>query len=182
MTSRRALSYIALWLLLTAYYMVGDRRSAGVDNVTLSPSAALPFGDIDVATVNTLMLESNDRRVRVERSGEGWQVVEPRNATVPSDLISALLFAVVGVPETRSVSLDETRITEFGLHDPAVRLTLGRTDGSDVRVSLGSRNPAGTAVYARREGVGEVVLLGLNAEYYVDLVMEAVANGPPGGT
>ena len=42
------------------------------------------------------------------------------------------------------------------------------------------RNPAQTAIYARREGSGEIVLAGLNVQYYFDLLMEAAAgNGRP---
>jgi hypothetical protein len=55
---------------------------------------------------------------------------------------------------------------------------LYQADGSVIRVLLGARNPAQTAVYARREGKPDVVLLGLNVQYYIELVIEALQRPP----
>ncbi len=42
-----------------------------------------------------------------------------------------------------------------------------------VRVLLGARNPTRTAVYAKRDDRPAVYLVGLNVQYYEDLIFEA---------
>jgi hypothetical protein len=44
-----------------------------------------------------------------------------------------------------------------------------------VTLVLGSLNPAETGVYSRLEGNPQVVLLGLNVRYYIDLVLKQSA-------
>jgi hypothetical protein len=64
------------------------------------------------------------------------------------------------------------RPADFGLEEESVRLTLG-TGTEEARLQLGARNPSQTAIYARRDGAEEIVLIGLNVQYYVDLLIEA---------
>ena len=46
-----------------------------------------------------------------------------------------------------------------------------RPGAPPVTLSLGGPNPAATGVYGRLDGNPQVVLLGLNVRYYVDLVL-----------
>jgi hypothetical protein len=45
-----------------------------------------------------------------------------------------------------------------------------------VTLSLGSANPAETGVYATLEGHPQIVLVGLNVRYYIDLVLRQSAS------
>jgi hypothetical protein len=47
-----------------------------------------------------------------------------------------------------------------------------------LNIRLGTLNPAKTAVYASGSGTHQVVLLGLNIRYYLDLVAEALFREP----
>jgi hypothetical protein len=45
-----------------------------------------------------------------------------------------------------------------------------------VTLVLGSANPAETGVYGQLEGNPQVMLLGLNVRYYIDLVLRQTAD------
>jgi hypothetical protein len=134
-----------------------------------SPSAASAPSPTPAVVVRQVTVETEGRRVRAVRAGDRWQVVEPPGAAVTSDLISALLSAVL---DTRAepVVADPTNLGEFGLEQPSARITLERSEGAPVVLLLGGTNPAETGIYGRLEGNPQVVLLGLNVRYYVDLV------------
>jgi hypothetical protein len=90
------------------------------------------------------------------------------------DLITAIVSSLTDTPPVELVDATGASMDDFGLSRPTVRITLGRTNQEEVVIELGARNPAQTAVYARRDGSPSIVLLGLNVQYYVDLVLEAL--------
>jgi hypothetical protein len=105
-------------------------------------------------------------------------VVAPADARVPADLVAAIVAALTELPPVDVVPpAPGARAVEFGLEEHSVRLVVG-TDTEEARVQLGARNPSQTAVYARRDGDEEIVLVGLNVQYYVDLLIEASRRPP----
>lgn len=173
MSSTRAVLYCAVWLLLTAYYLALVRAPGAVP---AAPRALLLPGWSAEQVVGLDVL-SGGGRLRAARTGAVWQVVVPESAPVPGDLVAALAAALTDATSAESVALDTSRDRDFGLVDTARKIVLSRADGAAAAVLLGTRNPPQTAVYARREGAAETMLLGLNVEYYFDLLADH-ARGP----
>jgi hypothetical protein len=158
-----AFAYLAAAAVLGAVYLV----TAPLPAPPPSPagSAARGAGGIDA-----IRLEADGRTVRARRSGGQWEVIEPAGAAIPADLLSALVSAVLETP-AEPVSSGTDRVAEFGLESPSARVIFERPGAPPVTLSLGDANPAQTGVYGRLEGNPQVVLLGLNVRYYIDLVL-----------
>ena len=123
------------------------------------------------------------RRVRVRREGDGWVVVEPPGATLPRDLITGFLQALLTAEEIDRIVTTTRDLAAFGLDDQADRIELSFARGDPVVVTLGLPNPTGTALYARRETDGSVVLIGRRVRDYEDLIYNALPRGTvPAGT
>ena len=75
------------------------------------------------------------------------------------------------------IAADQVAAEQFGFEDPDARLSFVLGEGEALTIVLGTRNPPQTAVYARRQGASEVVLLGLNVPYYLDLALDAATAG-----
>lgn len=179
MTWPRAFMYLAIWAVLSAYYAAFERapQAPVVPAETRDGGQQLvPFRAEDITTFG---LEANGVRLRCERRDGQWRVLEPAGAPVPSDLIAAMIATLTELPPVQIVPLTQDGAAgDFGLDARAVRLTLG--DGAEqTRLQLGARNPSQTAVYARREGAEDVVLVGVNVQYYVDLLIEALRRHAP---
>jgi hypothetical protein len=163
--------YVVLVGLAVAWFAGGGR-------VTPPPGEAparrrfLPLGETPIQEVT---LQRRDRVVRARREGERWAIVEPSNATVPSDLVAAFAEALFRAEEIAQVA-DEApaNVEPYGLDDGAVRVEVRPETGPAVVVRIGATNPTGTAVYARREGAPAVVLIGRNVSYYEGLIFEAL--------
>jgi hypothetical protein len=138
------------------------------------PAAAAAEASAPEVAIDSMRLEVGGRTVRATRSDAQWTVVEPATATVPSDLVAALVAAVLETP-AQPVTGDADRLADFGLDSPSTRLTFGRPSAPPVTLSLGSANPAETGVYARLEGNPQVILVGLNVRYYIDLILKQSA-------
>jgi len=169
MSWSRALAYLVVAAVLaTAYFTTApppppSLASAAAPTPGTGPSAPVP-------TIDSIRLEAGGRTVRAVRDGEQWVVVEPAGAAIPSDLLSALVSAVLETP-AEPVTADAKRLADFGLDAPSARLTFGRPSAAPVTLLLGSPNPAETGVYGCLDGNPQIVLVGLNVRYYLDLVL-----------
>ena len=172
MTWRRVGLYWCCFLTLGVYYLLFERTSAPPVAAHRAPAAFLSVGEDQIESIEA---RRGDELVRCRRSDGRWQVVHPPGATAPSDLIAGLIATVSDLPEVEVVAEDPHDLAPFGLDPPSVQLTLTPARGAPITVQLGQRNPAGTAVYAQRSTSRQVVLIGINARYYADLLFAGVA-------
>jgi hypothetical protein len=108
-------------------------------------------------------------------------VLEPQGANVTSDLISSLIENLTLERETSTVNENATDLALYGLEPPhAIIILTGENDQELVKISIGGRNPTSTAVYVKKEGSPQVVLLGYNARYYEELLFEAATGATLG--
>jgi Domain of unknown function (DUF4340) len=176
MSGRRVVLYWACFALLSGYYVLMLREPP-------SPAAAhlarAPFLNIAADTIDGLELRRGSSVIRCRRVGGRWQVLEPAGSLVPSDLVTALVTNLSQLPDVEVVAEGNEDLSQFGLNPPVSQIVLTPDGGHTVGVRLGSRNPAGTAVYAQHGDGGRVYLIGLNVRYYEDLLFEAVRPHPP---
>ncbi|MBX3025637.1 DUF4340 domain-containing protein [bacterium] len=155
----RALSYVALAALLAAVLWV----------TTPPPPppapAASPERRPDIVGVS---VSAGDRRISARRVDGRWQVAAPHGDAVTSDLVDALLAAVLDAPAEAVAPADAG--DEFGLDQPFARIELERREGRPVTVLVGHTNPANTGVYGQLVGNPQILLMGLNVRYYVELM------------
>ena len=166
-----------MWLLLTVYYVVVVQRMTPPPSETREREAAsaAAFVPMSAADIRMLTVEAQGLTLRARRGNNRWEVLEPTGAQVPPDLLEAIVTSLVNVPTVDVVNTGgaATPDTEFGFDRATARVTID--DGTaPVTVVLGARNPPQTAIYARRAGTPDIVLLGLNVQYYVDLAIETL--------
>jgi Domain of unknown function (DUF4340) len=161
----RALAYVLVAAVLATVYVVTAPPPPP------SPASLPPPPEAPPPAIDSFRLETGGRTVRATRTGGRWEVVEPAGADVPADLIAALVSAVLET-DADPVTTDTSQLADFGLVRPWARLSFGRPNGAPVTLALGSANPAETGVYGRLEGKPQVILLGLNVRYYIDLVLK----------
>lgn len=176
MTWRRAWGYVAVFLALTVLQILTTRHTDPPDvrEETALPLAAtpVPFLAAKPDDIDAVEIEVGGQSADIKRRDARWEVVRPAGREVSPGLISALLTAVLDVPEVEVVGSTDDR--DFGMDAPVAELRLHRAGRPPITIRFGALNPARTAIYASGSGTRQVVLLGLNVRYYLDLVAEAV--------
>ena len=176
------------WKRICIYWLVAAILGLHLYQVGLStvwetggdPSSARPFVElspVQLTALDGVLLKWADLAVELNREAKGgrWKVAAPAQGLgVTSDLIDALIDTLATIPAIEVVATDEESREQFGFDPPSAELTL--SGGSTVLAALqfGRRNPTRTAVYARMRGSNTVYLLGLNAQYYVELIGDEV--------
>jgi hypothetical protein len=165
-----------LWAVLAAlaahYWLVEQRHP--------EPSAdrrpeRRRFLGIRVEELREVRLLRAGRTIVSRRAGGGWAVVDPPDTSIPSDLIAAFTDALARAEEIDRVGDAGTDPRAYGLDEEAARVEMIGAGGEPVVVTIGATNPTGTAVYARRHGAPEIVLIGRDVRYYGDLLFQALA-------
>jgi hypothetical protein len=170
------LFYVVAATLAAEYLLVEQKRARTQQT---RPAARARFLDVTADGVREIRLHHGGRTVVTRRSEGRWTVTEPADASIPSDLVTAFVEALMGAEEIEHVAGGSAQASAFGLDDTAAaaRVELLRGDGAPVVVTIGGTNPTGTAVYARRGDRPEVILIGRNVRYYEDLIFQALPAG-----
>jgi hypothetical protein len=146
-------------------------------------AASAPIVEQASSAVDEIRVERGDDVREYRKDAGRWQA-QTAGTAVSSDLIAALIDTLTTIPPVESIEAGAADAATYGLDPPQMIVRLAAAGQPVATVEFGNRNPTRTAVYARRADRGQSYLLGLNAQYYLDLIFErAAADGaaPPAG-
>ena len=173
MNVRRTIVYWVVFLLLAGYWAAFERNPRPVTDASVKKESIIPeFAD----DIHRVTFEREDVRVVLERGEDKrFDVIEPDGLSAPSDLVSTLVDVLTEKQEANVISENpaDGDLATFGLKKPLTVFRFETKDGEKYTVELGSRSPTRTAVYAHTSLSPRVILLGLNIQYYGDLLYEA---------
>jgi hypothetical protein len=168
------------WRSVTVYWMlaalVGGRLAftmgerADVE-APAEPHAA-PIVAVQADTIDAVRATTRAGSLELRRQAGRWRVERPAGAVVSSDLVRAFVDTLTTVEPIEVLNETPEHLAAYGLEPPASTLEFGAEGRTLATIHLGTRNPTRTAVYGRRDDAARVYLLGLNAQYYLDLLYE----------
>ncbi len=142
-----------------------------------------PLVAVAPESVDAVRVARGSAAVDLVRTQGRWSVRPPARADMSSDLVDALIDSLTTIPPVEVVSEGGERsdtnpgASEYGLDPPHYRIAMAIAGKPVAEVEIGQRNPTRTAVYARVAGDARLYLMGLNAQYYVDLIFEQAERG-----
>lgn len=183
MTWRRVSLYYLFAVVLGGYYLLFEWRPGGPDAPILEPrpvreSTFLALQRDTIHKLSILRQQHSFVSQRGEaRPGENvaeWRIVEPLGAPVTSALVSGFIENLTPEKKVPIVHEAPQDLTAYGLAPPTSTIIVeGDGEPGTETIFVGDYNPTKTAVYARKDGSPEVVLLGYNVKYYEDLIFQA---------
>jgi hypothetical protein len=136
------------------------------------------FLPVDAGRFAAFRIARGGRVISARRgAGDRWEVREPPDAPIPSDLLAAFAAALADAEEIQQVGGAGADPDAFGLGEMAAHVDIDLADGRRIGISIGDINANGTAVYARRDDEPAIVLVGRNVRYYEDLLFQALPGG-----
>lgn len=168
----RILLYYGVAILLAVHLRGVWAERSQADAAATTPSS--PFVEAVPERIDRVRMDIGDLSVQFDRTDDRWVVSQPENVSSPSDIVDAVVDSLTSIAPIEIVADGLEHEGQYGLMPPRARLRLEQQGEVVAVVVLGELNPTRTAVYAKKSGKDEVVLLGLNAKYYMDLVFENV--------
>lgn len=174
MTWRSTAAYWMLFVLLCGYYATVEQRPEPPSEAKL---ARKKVADVYTEDVKALVMRGQGKEIRCERRDKRWVAVKPEGTKAAPDLIAALIENLTEKQQAEEMDAapKPEDIKAYGLTDAATEIDLELADGKTVVIKLGGRNPPQTAIYAQSSLTPRVLLVGLNVQYYTDLLYEAAA-------
>ena len=114
--------------------------------------------EIEPKDVEGVTLKRKADTVRLQRTGDGWEMLEPVRARGDRSAVDGLLANLVTLKADREVDAKPAKPADFGLEPPEAEVTLtvkGRS--APVGLQVGARSPTGAWVFARETGKTAVV-------------------------
>jgi len=154
MKLRGTLILVAILALLGAYVYFFELRKPPAEK----PSSTVIVLNIPAEDVTGIEVKSEDGESVIAREPGGeWRVLKPEEKEADQTRVNQVLKRLGPLKATR-VLTDSVDLAAFGLSEPRARITLKLRDGSERRLLVGEKNPAGTAYYVQVEGQKEVYL------------------------
>lgn len=180
MTWRHVLVYWAAALLLGGWLYLDARDEAAFESDT--PVLAPLVAPTETRCEQVVVARGGTELRFVSRDGR-WDTASPAGVRITSDLVAALLDTLSTIPPIERIEGESPEAPQYGLLPPRARVALQSAGKPAKVVHVGRRNPTGTAVYAALAEDDEVYLIGLNAQYYVELIFDELARqrGARGG-
>jgi uncharacterized protein DUF4340 len=147
-----------LLVLVGGYYLLDveylgprqDRREREKNRIWL----------VEDKSVEELTLRRPQDTVRLRRTADGWQVLEPVSAVGAKGTVDSAVADIVNAKMDREVAAAPGSLAEFGLDKPAAEVTLRVKDkAAPLGLSLGAKNPTGEWVYAKKQDAPGVFVL-----------------------
>lgn len=173
MTWRSVVVYWTLAAAVAAQLAFTVRERAASEEP--AKPVAVPIVQATPASVDSIRTETRAGVLQMRKEAGRWQVESPPGVTVSSDLVGAFIDTLTTVPPVEILPEAPDKLTAYGLEPPLATVRLAAGAKALAVVELGQRNPTRTAVYARRPDDDHVYLLGLNAQYYLELLYEQAA-------
>lgn len=153
---------ILLAALAGTLYFV-ERRKEGKTSDTSSPATkteeklfAIKSEDIQQITLQP----AGGEKVKLERAGDKWKIVEPRELPADDSAISTLLGTLSGLYVSETVEEKPASLKEYGLDPPQATVEFAAKSGGRQTLLLGENAPAGGSVYAKSASQPKVVAVG----------------------
>ena len=146
----------ALALGAYIYFVESERPPAG------TPEALATVFDVDSDDIDSLTVTAgNGDRTVIEKDGGRWRIVEPFPVNVDVTEVVALSSSLANLDVQRVVAEpgDAAELEAFGLAEPAIEVGFTTADGTDARLLIGERSPAGNDLYATVAGSDRVFLI-----------------------
>jgi hypothetical protein len=173
MTWRHVMLYWIGAFLLGGWLYVDSRMEGGPARDTAD--TVPPLVTAPVQGFDEVVVVRGSTELRFGAREGRWTLVQPTDLRVTADLVPALLDTLSSLPPIEKLTRESRHAPQFGLDPPQSRVLL-RTSGATVTVvAIGRRNPTRTAVYAAVDDAEDVYLIGLNAQYYLELLFDEIA-------
>ncbi len=182
MTWKRIGIYYVLAVVLGGYYLLFEWRPGGPDAPIFEPRPVQEstFLVMKRDTIHKLSIQRQGHTFTSQRSaarpGETqaeWRTLEPSGAPVTSALVISFIENLTPNRKVPIVHEAPDNLAAYGLAPPTSTIVIeGNGQQGKETVFIGSYNPTKTAVYARKDGSPEVVLLGYNVKYYEELIFQ----------
>ena len=153
MKIRGLLVAIGLLVVLAGGIWYSSRADKGKDTATKADATpnVLKLKEGDITRVELAHHEGETTVLEKDGTG-GWKITAPVAYPVDRDSVTALVAAVAAVASEKVVDDKAADLSQYGLTEPALAVTVRLKDGKSKKIAIGDATAIGSAFYASAQG------------------------------
>ena len=156
MRSRSLLILAAIVVGIGAFILLWERHQPSSDERAELADKVLPGLVPD--DVREIRIEGGQATVRLVRSGEAWRLQAPIRFDADSSRVNTLLTTLENLEADRRLGLDEVEGSDYGLAEPAYRVTLVGPDDRETVLAVGDETALGSDRALQVGGSDEIAI------------------------
>jgi len=150
-----------LFVILGGYVYFTEFR--GKEERQKQEEAKKKVFSVEDKDITEVSLTYPDRTITgVKKGDKQWEITSPPGVEADPDEWEQLASNVPKIERGDNVAQNVQDLAQFGLKDPAVKVTAKTKDGKAVEILFGAENPKKTFNYATVPGANDVFLTGSN--------------------
>ena len=159
MNPRVTVGLLAVLLALSAYVYYGAPASspAGPTPAAKAADPQLELWALEESQIQSVTVQRGGQEAGVERAGEEWKLT-PSGEPADRLRVNSLMFRLATIRATYRVA-SPTNESEFGLATPSMIATLRLASGESRTLTVGSKAPAESGTYVRKDGDSAIYLV-----------------------
>src|SRR6266404_6951449 len=157
MKSRTTLILVFVALVIGGLVALDHYKGASTEEARTKSQRVLGFQSKDITG---LKIDFTNQIYALEEDGDQWRIKQPLDVRANYSTVSSILDELEFAERSRAMSEKEltgTKLADFGLQNPRVRLTLQGKRGPMVLL-VGSETPTKDAVYVQLQGSKNVLV------------------------
>jgi hypothetical protein len=148
MIQKRLVFFTFIVALLSAFYYFYEIKWTEKKKETLDKSKKL--FKFKAEDVEGLRIKNSKITLIFKKKQEDWFIIEPVRAKGNKADIETIINALVSERWMRELTLEEGKLADFGLAQPAILIAMkGKNLGRERTIQLGSKSPTGNFLYVR---------------------------------
>ena len=159
MNPRVTVGLLAVLIALGAYVYWGAPPSSPVSPTPTAKDAGPPpeVWTLEESQIQAVSVQRGGQQAGVERAGEEWRLT-PSGEPADRLRVNSLIFRLATIRATYRVASGANE-AEFGLAQPSMVATVRLASGETRTLSVGSRAPAESGTYVRKDGDAAIYLV-----------------------
>lgn len=159
MNPRVTVGLLAILLALGAYVYYGAPAAspAGPTPATKAADTQLDVWTLEESQIQAVSVQRGGQEAGVERAGEEWRLT-PSGEPADRLRVNSLIFRLATIRATYRVA-SAANDAEFGLAQPSMVATVRLASGESRTLTVGSKAPAESGTYVRKDGDTAVYLV-----------------------
>jgi len=148
---------IAFLAVLAGGIWYSIRSDKGKDTTAKADATpnVLTLKDADINRVEIVHRQGETTVLERDSSG-GWKITAPVVYPVDRDAVTPFISALATVASDKVVDDKAGDLSQYGLGEPALSVTVGLKNGKSKKISIGDATAIGSAFYAQAQGDAHV--------------------------
>lgn len=146
---KQAFTLIGLCLLMVAaiclYFFVpkGEQEETDENGTTESTITVVNIDSEKISEVHI----SGEEEITLTKDGESWKMEEIPKAPVDADVVEGMFTAIRPVTALQELDASESSLSEYGLDQPKLTVSIGTSDGKKYELKFGNEVPVSGGNY-----------------------------------